>query len=86
MKKLVLSLLTAVVVAGVFFSVKAYAFPHDKMCSVIDDEDYGPYDVDKYCDKATVKDRCGYSYTHPDGGTAAVTVPGSKNKKIEPEQ
>lgn len=84
MKKLVLSLLAAVVVAGVFFSVKAYAFPHDEMCSVIDD--YGPYDVDKHCDKATVEDRCGYSYTHPDGRTAAVTVPGSKNKKIEPEQ
>ena len=78
MKKLVISLLAAVVVAGVFFSVKAYAFPHDEMCSVIDD--YGPYDVDKHCDPATKQDRCNYTYTYDDGSVAKVGVPGSKPK------
>ena len=78
MKKLVLSLLAAVVVAGVFFSVKAYAFPHDEMCSVIDDED--PYEFSKHCLDSDTE--CSY-YVEPaeEGGLGAnVTAEKAANK------
>ena len=81
MKKLVLSLLAAVVVAGVFFSVKAYAFPHDEMCSVIDDED--PFEFKKHCydsDKT-----CSYLLPPREGSEigSSVTAERAMNKPKE---
>lgn len=73
MKKLVISLLAAAVVAGVFFSVKAYAYhSYEKSSILIDDN--SPYEVDTICPGSG--ERCCYTYTDEGGKKSHVGVPG----------